>query len=357
MKIPIRHSFIGLILLMEACLLIKGEECWIPMVCDDQPTWRELTKGQCTKEEGKALEALTERLDGMKSELNQLEKVLEEAETNSVVGVQETTTPHGYKDKKTSSARTSTVPATTPWSTKEAFLSTFRPQTTKVEQSTGYKNKKTSSARTSTVPATSPWSTKEAFLSTFRPQTTKVEQSTGYKDKKTSSARTSTVPATSPWSTKEAFLSTFRPQTTKVEQSTDILRYDGRIFIPLASEMVLKASAIAKCQQLGGELANIYTQMHMDKIMTFIRDNKLDGQSFKAFHLGMIYDPIDQILRLQNGTVTSHSVFKWYQGAPYNGQSHFGHTNMFIVIGEDSTSRYQYILNNPDLRTYVLCEV
>nr|XP_039253030.1 sushi, von Willebrand factor type A, EGF and pentraxin domain-containing protein 1-like isoform X2 [Styela clava] len=138
MKIPIRHSFIGLILLMEACLLIKGEECWIPMICDDQPTWRELTEGQCTKEEEKALEALTERLDGMKSELNQLEKVLEESETNSVqpsvVGVKEMTNPQGNKVKNTT--RSSTVPATSPWSTKEAFLSTVLPQTTKVEQST-----------------------------------------------------------------------------------------------------------------------------------------------------------------------------------------------------------------------------
>nr|XP_039263937.1 uncharacterized protein LOC120339797 isoform X2 [Styela clava] len=148
MKIPIRHSFIGLILLVEAYLLIKGEECWIPMVCDDQLTWSELT---CTKEEEKALEVLTERLDGMKSELNQLKKVMETSETNSVppsvvgveetttpsvVGVKETTTPWGFKDEKTSSARISTVPATTPWSTKESFLSTFHPQSTKVEQST-----------------------------------------------------------------------------------------------------------------------------------------------------------------------------------------------------------------------------
>ncbi|XP_077974906.1 uncharacterized protein LOC120330226 [Styela clava] len=74
----------------------------------------------------------------MKSELNQLEKVLEEAETNSVqpsvVGVKETTNPQGNKVKNTT--RSSTVPATSPWSTKEAFLSTVLPQTTKVEQST-----------------------------------------------------------------------------------------------------------------------------------------------------------------------------------------------------------------------------
>nr|XP_039252001.1 uncharacterized protein LOC120329440 isoform X1 [Styela clava] len=136
----------------------------------------------------------------------------------------------------------------------------------------------------------------------------------------------------------------------------DIVRYDERIFIPL-DEYGFKASAIAKCQQLGGELANIYNQIHMDKIITFIRDNKLDGKSYKAFHLGMTYDPIDQILRLQNGTVTSHSGFKWYPDSPFDGQSYSGFTNMIIGIHEDSTSRYQYILNHPDYSRYVLCEV
>ncbi|XP_077974661.1 uncharacterized protein LOC120329604 [Styela clava] len=141
MKIPTRHSFIVLILLMEACLLIKGEKCWIPMLCDDQPTWRELMKGHCTKEDEKTLDALTERLDRMKNGLNQLKKVMEKSETNSVppsvIGV--TTTSQGNKVKKTSLARTSNVPATSPWSTKEVFLSTVRPQTTKGEQSTGVK--------------------------------------------------------------------------------------------------------------------------------------------------------------------------------------------------------------------------
>nr|XP_039264560.1 uncharacterized protein LOC120340383 [Styela clava] len=61
---------------------------------------------------------------------------LKEATTKSVVGVKETTTPHGYKDKTTSSTSASTAIGTSPWSTKEAFFSTFRPQTTKVEQST-----------------------------------------------------------------------------------------------------------------------------------------------------------------------------------------------------------------------------
>nr|XP_039272705.1 sushi, von Willebrand factor type A, EGF and pentraxin domain-containing protein 1-like [Styela clava] len=135
MKIPIRASFIGLILLVEAYLLIKGEQCWMPMICDDQPTWRDVnTERQCTKEQEEALEALTEQVHETESMLDQLQKRLEDLSTNSVhpsvVDVKETTTPQGYKDKKT------TAPATSPWSTKEAFFSTFRPQTTKVEQST-----------------------------------------------------------------------------------------------------------------------------------------------------------------------------------------------------------------------------
>nr|XP_039269120.1 uncharacterized protein LOC120344096 isoform X1 [Styela clava] len=142
MKIPIRHSFIGLILLMKACLLIKaGEKCRIAMICDGKPTWKDITKeGQCTKEEEKALEALTEHVDETKSMLYQLQKRLEDLNTNSgqpfIVGVNDTTTTQGYTDKNTSLVRTSTVPATSPWSTKEAFLSTLRPQTTKVEQRT-----------------------------------------------------------------------------------------------------------------------------------------------------------------------------------------------------------------------------
>nr|XP_039270057.1 uncharacterized protein LOC120344812 [Styela clava] len=137
----------------------------------------------------------------------------------------------------------------------------------------------------------------------------------------------------------------------------DIVRYDGKIFIPLASEKVSKPSAIAKCQTLGGELANIYNQNPMDKIMTFIRDNKLDGESYKRFHLGMTYDPIDQIISLRNGTEISQSGFKWTRPYPYNGQRYSDWTNMFIEINKDSTSPYQYIGNHPYLNSYVLCEI
>nr|XP_039252451.1 uncharacterized protein LOC120329739 [Styela clava] len=66
---------------------------------------------------------------------------------------------------------------------------------------------------------------------------------------------------------------------------------------------------------------------------------------------------VNQILRFQNGTVTSHSVFKWYPGSPYNGQGNSGFTNMYIRIHEDSTSQNQYIFNYPDYSRYVLCEV
>nr|XP_039252973.1 uncharacterized protein LOC120330183 [Styela clava] len=138
----------------------------------------------------------------------------------------------------------------------------------------------------------------------------------------------------------------------------DIVRYDGRIFIPLASRKVRKASAIAKCQRAGGKLANIYNQNHMDKIMAFIRDNKLDGVSYKDFHLGMTFDPLNQILRFRDGTVTSHMGFKWLLGTPTNRQGYYStFTNMVIKIQNDSTSPYQYIYNYPDRKEYVICEI
>ncbi|XP_077973754.1 sushi, von Willebrand factor type A, EGF and pentraxin domain-containing protein 1-like isoform X4 [Styela clava] len=247
MQIPIRPSFIGLILLVEAYLLIKGEQCWMPMICDDQPTWRDvITERQCTKEQEKALEALTEQVHETESMLDQLQKRLEDLSTNSVqpsvVDVKETTTPQGYKDKKT------TAPATSPWSTKEAFFSTFRPQTTKVEQSTGEQcwmpmicddqptwrdvnterqctkeQEEALEALTEQVHETESMldqlqkRLEDLSTNSVQPSVVDVKETTtpqGYKDKKT------TAPATSPWSTKEAFFSTFRPQTTKVEQST-----------------------------------------------------------------------------------------------------------------------------------------
>nr|XP_039273840.1 uncharacterized protein LOC120347804 [Styela clava] len=278
MKIPIRHSFIVLILLVEAYLLIKGEQCWIPMVCHDQLTWRKLTEGQCTKEEEKALGALTQRLDGMKSELYQLEKVLEEAETNSVplsvVGVKETTTPRGYKDKKTSSALTSIVPATSPWSTKEAFLSTVRPQTTKVEQSTD-------------------------VLST-------------------------TVP--------------------------NGLEYDGKLFIPLiGTAKSNKIEAESRCNEIGGQLANIYNNDHMDRIGDFIRSNfEIEGS--RSFHLGMTYNENESV-SFRNGTAVDKTHFRWGAGFTKNNGK-----LVYLRVTKNEERVNQYLWNWGDVEKFVLCE-
>ncbi|XP_039269591.2 uncharacterized protein LOC120344427 [Styela clava] len=137
----------------------------------------------------------------------------------------------------------------------------------------------------------------------------------------------------------------------------DIVRYDGRIFIALASETVRKPSAPAKCQELGGELANIYNQVHMDKIMTFIRDNKLNGEERKFFHLGMIYDPFNHALHFRNGTIISQRIFKWHIGYPVTGHLNSARTNMQIGVGEDSTNVDQYLINSPKYNSYVLCEI
>ncbi|XP_077976175.1 E-selectin-like [Styela clava] len=109
---------------------------------------------------------------------------MEESETYSVspsvVGVKETTTPSGagVKDTTTPSAA-GAEEKTTPSLAGVKETTTLSVASVKgTATSEGFKDKKSTSARTSTFPATSLWSTKEAFFSTFRPQTTKVEQST-----------------------------------------------------------------------------------------------------------------------------------------------------------------------------------
>nr|XP_039256570.1 uncharacterized protein LOC120333256 [Styela clava] len=137
----------------------------------------------------------------------------------------------------------------------------------------------------------------------------------------------------------------------------DIVRYGGRIFIPLASVEVRKASAVAKCQQIGGKLANIYSQVHMDKVIAYIRNNKMNGKGHKGFWLGMTYDPINGILLFRNGTVTSLSGLKFYTGYPQNGRQHSTRTNVYVMTTESLASVYQYIFNQVEQSRYVLCEI
>ncbi|XP_077972585.1 uncharacterized protein LOC120333256 [Styela clava] len=136
----------------------------------------------------------------------------------------------------------------------------------------------------------------------------------------------------------------------------DIVRYNGRIFVPIATEKVQKASAVAKCQQINGKLANIYSQDHMDTVMRYIRKNKMNGR--RGFWLGMTYDPINQVLRFRNGTMISNSDLKWYDAHPLNGQRYYStYTNMYVMIAADLESTGQYLFNQKEQSRYVLCEI
>ncbi|XP_077972292.1 uncharacterized protein LOC144427271 [Styela clava] len=235
---------------------------------------------------------------------------------------EKTTKSQEFDSIKTFSVTTLTTHAKYPSTTGEAFFYSAN------------------SVTSSTVPA----STSRAKLSLTTPEDAVIPQTTFEPSVQTTSepsVQTTSEPAV------QMIPSGFTEQ--------DIVRYDGRIFIPLVSEQVLKASAIYKCPQLRGELANIYNQDHMNKIMTFIRDNKMGGYSWKRFHLGMTYDPINQVLRFRNKTVTLPRGFKWYRGYPVNENS--AYTNMYIEIEKVSTNPNQFIYNYADLMSYVLCEI
>ncbi|XP_077970690.1 uncharacterized protein LOC120328548 isoform X2 [Styela clava] len=137
----------------------------------------------------------------------------------------------------------------------------------------------------------------------------------------------------------------------------DIVHYGGRKYIPWACQEVNRAAAIATCQQLGGELANIYNQNHLNKIMTFIRENKMGKKRFKKFSLGMTYDTVNQILNYRNGTSASDSGLRWWKGFPkYEGPQHI-YTHVYVGIEDTLTNPYQYIINLNEQETYVLCEI
>ncbi|XP_077971741.1 uncharacterized protein LOC144425865 [Styela clava] len=302
MEIPLRVLLTRLLLIIEAFSLIKGEKCWAPMLCNNIPMWKVFRECEMNEELRNREKSLEEQINKLASMITLLEEKLKTTTARtknnvihtSVTDVKETTKPQEFN-----SVETSLVPA----------LNT---------------------------PAKSPWTTRTAFFSTVNIIKTPDEP-----------------PTVRPQTTSEPSVPTILPGITE----QDIVSYDGRIFIPLASEEVNKASAIAKCQQLGSKLANIYSQEHMDKIMTFIRDNKLDGQGWKNFYLGMTYDPINQILRFRNGTETSLSGFKWYFESPYNGQGYSDWTNMCLGIRVEPEVAHQYIYNYPDRNRSVLCEI
>ncbi|XP_077969102.1 uncharacterized protein LOC144422937 [Styela clava] len=304
MKIPLRVLLIRFLLIIEAFSLIKGEKCWAPMLCNNIPVWRVFKECEMNEELRNRKKTLEEQINQLTSMLTLLEGKLE---------------------------------TTTAMTTKNNIIHT---STTDVEETTKpqeFNGVNTSSVTATIGPTNYPWTSPELAVIPENTSETSVQ----------------TTPEPSVRITSEPSVQTIPPGFTE----QDIVRYDGRIFIPLASERVNKASAIVKCQQINGDLANIYNQDHMNKIMTFIRDNKMDWASLKEFHLGMTYDPINQILRFRNGTMISQSGFEWHIGTPYKGQSYSDRTNMFIGIRKDSTSIYQYIFNFTDQRNNILCEI
>ncbi|XP_077976374.1 uncharacterized protein LOC120334836 isoform X2 [Styela clava] len=311
MKIPIRHSFIGLILLMEACLFIKGEKCWMPMVCDGQPTWRDVKNGQCKKDEEKALEALTEQLHGMKSELHQLKKTMEKSETNSVLSsvasVKETTTPSVASVKET------TTPSVV-----------------------GLKEATTNS------------------VLGVKETTTPHE----YKDKTTSSTSASTAIGTSPWSTKEAFFSTFRPQTTKVEQSADKcgVTYKKKCYraVMYAMNNVTFNDAKAICKSMNGKAANIYDLKHYLLLLPYLRSLMPAGRTNIDIWTGMEYK--NNQLLLSNGRPITIATEVWFPTYPTSEASR---TNVVVYVDKDPGDAYQGMFNVPPPYSYhgVICEI
>ncbi|XP_077974100.1 uncharacterized protein LOC120346984 [Styela clava] len=135
------------------------------------------------------------------------------------------------------------------------------------------------------------------------------------------------------------------------------VKYDGKLFIPLLfknDERMNIAEAESRCQKIGGELANIYNNDHMDRIMGFIRSSITENYIHFNFHLGMTYDPKEHKVILRNQTGVPENQYKW--------RNNFPHANMnklllYLRVDKNETSTEQYLWNEQDLNKHVLCEV
>ncbi|XP_077968345.1 uncharacterized protein LOC120326351 [Styela clava] len=154
----------------------------------------------------------------------------------------------------------------------------------------------------------------------------------------------------------DAFGSFREIMTDIITRSDNNQSYEGNIFIPLMSEKVLRKAAIKKCKDIGGELANIYNDEHMDRIASYIRNNKIEA-SLNYFHLGMTYKDTNNRVSLRNGTLIPGNEFKWRPGCPYGGYKYPFSKNVYLLVHSDALSLYQYFCNFNDLDVFVLCEI
>ncbi|XP_039273836.2 uncharacterized protein LOC120347800 isoform X2 [Styela clava] len=131
------------------------------------------------------------------------------------------------------------------------------------------------------------------------------------------------------------------------------LEYDGKLFIPLTplirTAKSKKTEAESRCKEIGGQLANIYNDDHMDRIGDFIRSNFEIGGS-KAFHLGMTYNENESV-SFRNGTAVDKTHFR--RGAVFtknNGKL------VYLRVTKNGERVNQYLWNGGDVKRFVLCE-
>lgn len=132
--------------------------------------------------------------------------------------------------------------------------------------------------------------------------------------------------------------------------------YNGKTFLAIVSDKATLYSALRKCQHIGGDLIDINDQVHMDKIMTFIRKNKMDREVNKNFWTGMNYDPEKGKLYFRNGTRILQSL-RWKEGFPRRDGGAAPFKSVFLTVSLNASNTEQYLYNFPDTPEYVLCEV
>nr|XP_039273836.1 uncharacterized protein LOC120347800 isoform X2 [Styela clava] len=131
------------------------------------------------------------------------------------------------------------------------------------------------------------------------------------------------------------------------------LEYDGKLFIPLTPLIKAaksnKTEAESRCKEIGGQLANIYNDDHMDRIGDFIRSNfKIEGH--RNFHLGMTYNENGSV-SFRNGTAVDKTHFRWREVFPKNNGK-----LIYLRVTKNGERVNQFLWNWGDVEKFVLCE-
>ncbi|XP_077975391.1 uncharacterized protein LOC144431304 [Styela clava] len=309
------------VIFSKVTVSVQGEECWSAMICDDNPTWIKLPP---KKQTSTTDEKMKNRMNKLEDDVQQTYNLLDGLNKT----IQNLKRNANYTGQNTIPNATTNLTLNT---TNSMEKSTQQPAT-EIERDTTYDSS----------------TTKEYTSKEVTTLTTKTD---GRSESDTTHDSLTTKEYTSEKSTSATTVSTTNVHRDNAEANQF---YNNRVFIVMTDSKPNKVGAIEKCKNIGGKLANIYDNVHMKRIMEYIRSNKMRGRSEIYFLTGMTFDPIKEKLYLRDGTGIAVNDLLWWKGFPHKIADK---TNMILRVNSDESRTDQYLNNQADSHRFFICEI